>query len=211
MRGEPGQPNAAGEITRLLSRLEAPGAESSAVLDELMPLVYGELKGLARSNRYRWEGRAAPGTTSLVHEAYTKLVRQESARLASRGQFFSVASRVMRSILIDNARLHGRQKRGSGVREVPAEEAILVSADRSAELLALDEALDRLQRGQPDLARVVECRVFGGLTIDETAEALDVSPATVKRRWALATSWLYRELEGGGVGGASDLIGGPAL
>jgi RNA polymerase sigma factor (TIGR02999 family) len=199
--------SATGEITRLLSRLETSGEDSSAVLDELMPLVYGELKGLARSNRFRWDGRPAPGTTSLVHEAYTKLVRQESARLASRGQFFSVASRVMRSILIDNARFHGRQKRGGGVPEVSTEEAILVSAERSDELIALDEALQRLQSGQPELAQVVECRVFGGLTIDETAEALAVSPATIKRRWALATSWLYRELDTGEGDGAGDLLG----
>jgi RNA polymerase sigma factor (TIGR02999 family) len=100
----------------------------------------------------------------------------------------------MRSILIDNARWHTRQKRGGGRTPIPLEESILVSAERAGELLELDDALDRLERREPRLARIVECRCFGGLTVDETAAALEVSPATVKRGWSLARAWLYREL-----------------
>ncbi len=188
-----------GEVTQLLTELdEASGAEDRhRVLERLVPLVYGELKLLARSNRYRWQGHeASPGTTSLVHEAYAKLAPLSEVGYESRRQFFCIASRAMRSILIDNARRYLRQKRGGGERPLPLDEARMVSAARSEELLALDSALRELEAHQPDLARIVECRVFGGLTVEEAAEALDVSPATVKRRWSLAKAWLYRELGG---------------
>lgn len=168
-------------------------------LDRLLPLVYEELQRLARHHRYRWgpPDRRAPGTTSLVHEAYARLVDLDRVQWECRGQFFAVASRAMRSVLIDNARWHAREKRGGDRREVPLEEAPLVSSQRGAELLDLDEALDRLEREDPRLARIVECRFFGGLTIPETAEAVEVSEATVKRGWNLARAWLYRELQGG--------------
>jgi len=185
-----------GEITRLLERLEGErGKGKAAVLDELMPLVYGELKALARANRYRWRGVKSLGTTSLVHEAYLKLAGQTRADYANRRQFYALASKAMRSILIDNARWHSRQKRGGGRTPVVFEESMLVSAERSEELLALDQALDRLEESEPRLARIVECRCFGGLTVDETAEALDVSSATVKRGWTLARTLLYRALK----------------
>ena len=159
-----------------------------------MPLVYGELKTLARSNRYRWTSRPELGTTSLVHEAYAKLARHAGSRPRVRSQFYALASRIMRSVLVDNARWQSRKKRGGGAVMVPASEVQLVSADRSEELLALDDALDRLEAERPKLARVVECRVFGGLTVSETADAMGVSPATVKRRWSLARILLYGEL-----------------
>ena len=184
-----------GEITKLLEELAREGGSgSSSVLERLMPLVYGELRALARANRYRWQGRANPGTTSLVHEAYLKLAPGLTAGYGSRGQFFAIASKAMRSILIDNARWHQRQKRGGGAQEVPLDSVELVSAERSQELIAVDEALASLETTRPDLAEIVECRVFGGLTVDETAAAHDVSPATVKRRWTLAKAWLYREI-----------------
>jgi RNA polymerase sigma factor (TIGR02999 family) len=184
-----------GEITRLLERLDdEPGEGREAVLRELMPLVYGELKALARSNRYRWSGVESLGTTSLVHEAYLKLARSPT-ELTNRRQFYALASKAMRSILIDNARWHSRQKRGGGRRPAALEESMLVSAERSDELLALDEALGDLEDREPRLARIVECRCFGGLTVEETAEALDVSSATVKRGWSLARTWLYRALK----------------
>ena len=183
-----------GEITQLLVQLSTPGAEQSKILDELMPLVYADLKALAKAKRYRWHGPLDHGTTSLVHEAYSKLAQRKEDQYQNRGQFLSLASRVMRNLLIDNARWYRRQKRGAGLTPVPADEVSLVSAERSDELLALDEALGHLEKAQPDLARIVECRVFGGLTIDETTEALEISAATVKRRWTLAKSWLYREL-----------------
>lgn len=192
-----------GEITQLLSQL-GPGSEDeqsddrSEVLSRLMPLVYGELKLLARSNRYRWHGgEASPGTTSLVHEAYARLANYDDVSYENRRQFYYIASRAMRSILIDNARRYLREKRGGGVRPLPLDEDRLVSAERSEELLALDEALGRLEEREPDLSKIVECRTFGGLTVEETAEALAVSSATVKRRWSLARAWLYRELGGG--------------
>lgn len=184
----------AGEITRLLERLDDEHGEArSAVLSELMPLVYGELKSLARANRYRWNGIGSLGTTSLVHEAYLKLA-DAGGDFANRRQFYAVASRAMRSILIDNARWHGRAKRGGGRRAAALEESMLVSAERSEELLALDQALTDLEHREPRLARIVECRCFGGLTVDETAAALEISPATVKRGWSLARTWLYRAL-----------------
>jgi RNA polymerase sigma factor (TIGR02999 family) len=191
-----------GEITQLLSQLGDAAAsgeqqDRGEVLSRLMPLVYGELKVLARSNRYRWHGgESSPGTTSLVHEAYAKLARHSDADYENRRQFFCIASKAMRSILIDNARHYLRQKRGSGLKPLPLDEDRLVSAERSEELIALDEALDRLDEKEPGLARIVECRTFGGLTVDETADALAISPATVKRRWSLARAWLYRELSG---------------
>jgi RNA polymerase sigma factor (TIGR02999 family) len=160
-----------------------------------MPLVYGELKALARANRCRWSGFDSPGTTSLVHEAYLKIADRASGDFVNRRQFYALASKAMRSILIDNARWHGRQKRGGGSTPVTLKESMLVSAERCEELLALDEALDRLDEREPRLARIVECRCFGGLTVDETAEALAVSTATVKRGWSLARTWLFRELQ----------------
>jgi RNA polymerase sigma factor (TIGR02999 family) len=185
-----------GEITRLLVRLDRErGDGQREVLEQLMPLVYRELKALARASRFRWSGDQAPGTTSLVHEAYLKLARQAGSGFANRRHFYSVASKAMRSILVDNARWLGRRKRGRGGVPAPLEESMLVSADRSEELLALDEALSRLDEREPRLVRIVECRCFGGLTVDETAEALEVSPATVKRGWSLARAWLYRELQ----------------
>lgn len=186
-----------GEITCLLHQLHcAEAKERQVLLDRLIPLVYTELKVLARANRYRWSGEPGAGTTSLVHEAYTRLAGGDRD-YPGRAQFFSFASKAMRSILIDNARHHLRLKRGGGVTPLPLDEQVLVSAGRSEELLALDEALGRLEDREPTLASVVECRCFGGLTIEETATALEISPATVKRRWLLARAWLYRELAPG--------------
>jgi RNA polymerase sigma factor (TIGR02999 family) len=184
-----------GEITRLLRELGGGSTTSPGpVLDRLMSLVYRELKLLARSNRRRQGGRFDPGTTSLVHEAYARLAQVDEIAATNRRQFFCVASKAMRSILIDNARWHQRLKRGSGEAPLPLDEQHLVSAERSDELLAVDEALTRLGVERPGLESIVECRCFGGLTVEETAEALDISTATVKRRWSLARSWLYREL-----------------
>jgi RNA polymerase sigma factor (TIGR02999 family) len=190
--------NNAGEITQLLERLDQErDAGKEAVLEQIMPLVYGELKALARCNRYRWGGFRSLGTTSLVHEAYLKLSDQDNFGFANRRHFYSVASKAMRCILIDNARWHGRQKRGGGRAPETLQESMLVSAERSEELLALDEALDILGEREQRLARIVECRCFGGLTVEETAEALAVSPATVKRGWSLARAWLFRQLRDG--------------
>jgi RNA polymerase sigma factor (TIGR02999 family) len=149
---------------------------------------------MARRHRADWR-RSPLGTQSLVHEAYLKLVDQ-SVEWNNRGQFFAIASKAMRSILIDNARHFQRLKREGGRERVELEEGLLVSAARSEELIALDAALERLRLADARLAAIVECRFFGGLTIEETAEAMGSSPATVKRDWAAARTWLYRELQG---------------
>ena len=187
--------NSPGDITQLIDRLGNQNApDRRAVLDQLLPLLYGELKELARSNRYRWQGRGGHGTTSLVHEAYTRLASHAEGRFQNRRQFYALASRTMRTILIDNVKHRSRLKRGGDRVEVDLDWDLVGSPDRSAELLALDEALDQLGQKEPELAKIVECRCFGGLTIEQTAEALDVSPATIKRKWALARAWLYRRL-----------------
>ena len=182
-----------GEITRLLKELEDRGPGHSTVLERLIPLVYSQLKELARKNRYRWRGAPQHGTTSLVHEAYSKLARG-SRTYTNRGEFFAVASKAMRSILIDNARWNSRKKRGGEADPTPLDRVELVSAERSDELLALDEALTRLADEHPGLAEVVESKVFGGLTNAEVGETIGVSKATVKRRWTVAKAILYREL-----------------
>ena len=180
------------DITALLHDL-ADGRMGS--MDRLLPLVYDELQRLAHHHRYAW-GRG-PGfeTKSLVHEAYLKLVGQDVS-WESRRQFFAVASRAMRSILIDNARRIGRQKREGRRERVPMSEDLLISNARGEELLDLDRALCRLEVADGQLARIVECRIFGGLTVEEIADALAISPATVKRHWNLARAWLYQELSG---------------
>lgn len=187
--------NDPGDLTQLLIEY---GRGDDDAFERLIPLVYDELHMLARSHRYRWNGyENALGTTSIVHEAYMKLVDQNHVEWKSRSQFYCIASRAMRSVLIDNARAHQAKKRGGDRQKVAADDAQLVSAERSAELIALDEALDRLQETDDELGSVVECRFFGGLTIAETGEALSMSAATVKRRWTMAQIWLYKELQPG--------------
>lgn len=150
---------------------------------------------LARHHRHRWGSDPdTPGTTSLVHEAYIKLADQDAVEWESRAQFYAIASRVIRCVLIDNARWHRREKRGGDRTQVPLEKARLFTKERGAELIALDDALLRLEAEDERLARIVECRFFGGLTVAETAESLDVSESTVKRGWTLARAWLFREL-----------------
>ncbi len=166
--------------------------------DELLPLVYDELRGLARSHRQR--NRANVGTESLVHEAYLRLVRVELDS-RDRAQFFALASKAMRSLLIDHARRSQRKKRGGDRREVEIEMDELqdlgtLSEQRAEDLIALDQALLGLEANDPQLRDIVECRFFGGLSVDETAEALSLSAATVKRRWAAAKLRLFDELSG---------------
>lgn len=183
-----------GEITALLEELAANETNDRRALDRLLPLVYTELKALARTHRYRWNGQARLGTTSLVHEAYARLAAQRQLSLSGRREFFCLASRAMRSILVDNARWHRREKRGGDARHEGLDDQILVSQQWSEELLALHDALSRFEEREPDLALIVECRCFGGLTVEETSVAVGASTATVKRRWRLAQAWLYREM-----------------
>lgn len=168
-----------------------------SALDRLMPLVYDELRALARrSLRRERSGHTLQGT-ALVHEAYLKLVDQRQVRWQDRAHFFAVAAQVMRRILVDHARRHGAAKRGSGRPGLPPDEAEALGLPAPlVDLVALDRALDRLAALDERQARIVVLRFFGGLTIEETAEVQQISPATVKNEWSLARAWLHRELKG---------------
>ena len=179
------------EISRLLVAW-SDGDESA--LAALAPLVHEELRRLA--HRYMRGERAGHTlqTTALVNEAYLRLIDWKNVRWQNRAHFFAVSAQLMRRILVDFARSRGYHKRGGGVRAVALDEAAVVADDRGAEMVALDEALDALAELDARQARVVELRYFGGLSVEETAEVLKVSPATVRRDWSLARAWLHREL-----------------
>jgi RNA polymerase sigma factor (TIGR02999 family) len=163
-------------------------------LDAVYPAVYDELRRVAHRH-LRGEGPGHTlGTTALVHEAYLELARLEHVRWAGRAYVFAAASQAMRRILVDHAVARRAQKRGGGAVAAPLDDALAMAAARGDELLALDEALDRLAAANARCARVVECRFFGGMSVEETAEALGTSPATVKRDWTAARAWLNREL-----------------
>ena len=185
-------------VTRLLD--EWAGGDRRA-FDELLPLVYRELHELARRQRRRWEGDETLTTTALVHEAYLRLVDRSAPQRWSHPHFLAVASTAMRQVLLDYAKRKRAAKREGGRRHVPLEEieAALAGAGDTSEaqseaILALDESLRRLERHDSRQSRIVECRFFGGMTIEDTADALGISPATVKRAWAMAQAWLYRDL-----------------
>ncbi|MEO7454665.1 MAG: ECF-type sigma factor [Gemmatimonadaceae bacterium] len=185
-------------VTRLLGELASGDREA---FDRLVPLVYNELREVARRQRRHWQGDDTLGTTALIHEAYLRLAEQSAPGWSSRPHFLAVASRAMRQVLLDYAKRQQAEKRGGGRQRVPVEEienALQSHSERGGQhaeaLLAVEEALIRLERDDPSLARVVECRFHGGLTIEDSALALEISPATVKRRWALAQAWLYRDL-----------------
>jgi RNA polymerase sigma factor (TIGR02999 family) len=179
------------------------GGAVRAQLDELVPTLYAELRRIAeRSMRRERTGHAldAPG---LVSEAYMRLAEQSRVEWRSREHVLAAAAQVMRRILVDHARSRGAQKRGGDAEELPLDESVASAAAAPApeddvDLGALDEALARLARVDPQAVRVVELRYFAGLTLEETAAVLDVSTATVKRDWAMARAWLYRELTGEG-------------
>lgn len=164
------------------------------VLDRLMPLVYNELRGLAHFHLRRERADHTLQTTALVHEAYLNLINQDRVRWENRAHFFAIASRVMRRILLMHARKRQAIKREGGHAHVSIDDVPVVSSENPEEVIALDDALSRLEALDERLGRVVECRYFGGLTVKETAVALDVSPATVKRDWRVAKAWLYRAL-----------------
>ncbi len=166
-------------------------------LDRLVPLVYRELRRMAHAQLAREGNNATLDTTGLVHEAYLKLVDATSVARRGRGYFFAAAARAMRQVLVEAARRRNSQKRGSGNRPLTLNEGLLGSGGFAAEILDLDAALGRLERHHPRPARVVECRFFGGLDVDQTAELLEVAPRTVDRDWALARAWLHRELASG--------------
>jgi len=165
-----------------------------ATIDALVPLLYDELRRIAHYRLRAEQTGHTLETTGLVHEAYLRLAGSERLELADRAHLLAVAAQAMRHVLIDSAVRRKAGKRGGGLATVSLDDVAVVDAARSDELLALDEALTRLGAIDPRQARVVECRFFGGMSIEDTAAALDVSPATVKRDWALARAWLNREL-----------------
>jgi len=170
------------------------GNGDQEALDKLMPLVYEELRRMAK----RHMDRQGPGhtlqTTALIHEAFLRLVDQKEAHWQNRAHFFAVAARAMRHILVDYARARHAAKRGGEALVVSLDEAAVASDERVAEMVALDDALDSLAAVDRRKCQVVELRYFGGLSVEETAEVLKVSPETVARDWRLARTWLLREL-----------------
>jgi RNA polymerase sigma-70 factor (ECF subfamily) len=193
----------ADEINRLLRALS--GGNQRA-LDELTPVVHKELRRLA----HHYMQRERPGhmlqTTALVNEAYIRMVDYKRMRWQDRAHFFAVAAQVMRRILVDHARSHNI-KRGAGVPHVALDDVAVVSPDRTGDLVALDDAMNALARLDPRKVQIIEMRFFGGLSVEETAEVLKVSPATVRRDWSIAKVWLYREL-GGLTGDGSGTMAG---
>jgi RNA polymerase sigma factor (TIGR02999 family) len=166
--------------------------------DELMPLVYNELRRLAGHYMKAERPGHSLQATALVNEAYLRLVDQRQVRWQGRAHFFALASQMMRRILVDYARRRRYAKRGGGGRQVELDEALIVSEEKSADVVALDDALTRLAAIAPRKSRVVELRYFGGLSMDEVAQVLNVSPVTVRRDWTTAKAWLYRAISGTG-------------
>lgn len=187
------------EVTRLLEALQR---GDRAALDRLLPLIYDELHNVAHRQRQRWQGDHTLDTTALVHEAYLKLVDQSRASWETRAHFLATAAKAMRHILINYARDRRAQKRGGDLPKLSLEElshelegAAVVSDDNAELLMALDAALERLAQVNERQSRIVECRFFGGLTIEETAIALGISTASVSRGWALAQVRLFQDVQ----------------
>ena len=178
-------------VTQALRQL-SDGHEGAPEL--LIPLVYTELRKLAQAYLEHERADNTLQATALVHEAYIRLVDWENVTWQNRAHFFGVAAQVMRHILVDHARERGAQKRGGGMTKLSLDEAVSFARQKEVDLIALDDALRDLARFDADQSRIVELRFFGGLTIEETAEALRISPATVKREWTLAKAWLHETL-----------------
>lgn len=179
------------QLTQLLAEW-SDGNE--AALENLMPLVYDELRRMARRYMNRQPSGHTLQTTELIHEAYLKLAGKEEHNWQNRAHFFGVAAQVMRHILVDYARARSSQKRGGDFQRAEFEEAFVVSSKRVGDIVALDDALNSLTELDERKCRVVELKFFGGLKIEEIAEVLKVSPVTVKRDWRFARTWLLREL-----------------
>jgi len=188
---EAGLAAAPGGITQLLLRWSE--GDNSA-REKLMPLVYDELRRLAAKYLRRERLNHTLQPTALVNEAYLRLIDQQKVEWQNRAQFFGLAAKLMRNILVDHARSHQAAKRGGEQYSVSLSHADRVSADPAVDLVALHETLERLTTHDPQKSNIVELRFFGGLTIEETAEVLDISHATVERDWKMARAWLRREL-----------------
>jgi RNA polymerase sigma factor (TIGR02999 family) len=163
-------------------------------LDRLMPLLYDELRLIARRYLRRERQDHTLQTTALVHEAFIRLIDQQQVSWQNRAHFFAIAAQMMRRILVDHARGQQADKRGGEAPKLSLDEAMDVAEQQAVDLIALDDALSTLTRLDAQQCRIVELRYFGGLTVEETAEALRISPATVKREWSMAKAWLHREL-----------------
>jgi RNA polymerase sigma-70 factor, ECF subfamily len=183
----PGSP----DITELLV---AWGGGDQAAFEQLVPMVYSELKRMARQYMFRESEGHVLQTTALVHEAYVKLVSQPGAKWQDRAHFFAVSSQQMRRILVDAARSRLRKKRGGDAQAISLDDALTLSSSRAAEFVALDDALNELAMLDPRRSRVVEMRYFGGMSVEETAAALNLSADTIMRDWKAAKAWLYAQL-----------------
>ncbi len=181
-------------VTELLVRWS--GGDRGA-LDELIPLVYEECRRLAARQLARERPGHTLDATGLVHELYLRLVDQRRASWANRAQFFAIAARLMRRILVDQARARGARKRGGSAVLISLDAAAAAAGpDEAADVLAIDSALERLAHFDPEQVKIVELRFFAGLTVEETAQALGRSPRTIKREWRVARAWLHQELHG---------------
>jgi RNA polymerase sigma factor (TIGR02999 family) len=181
-----------GEVTRLLAKINSGQKDA---LETLVSVVYKELRRMAA---HFFQDERAGHTlqpTALVHEAWFRLSAQREIVWESRSQFFAIAAQLMRRILLDHARRHAAEKRGSAAGHVPLEENMAIASERLSDIVILDEALSRLAALDADQARLVELRFFGGLSVEETAEVMGISPATVKREWASARAWLLKALQ----------------
>ncbi|MEN3327404.1 MAG: hypothetical protein V7638_2211 [Acidobacteriota bacterium] len=182
------------EVTQLLADW-AKGDQSA--VDKLFPLVHSELRRIAQ----RQMSQERPGhtlqATALVNEAYLKLAGQQGFDWQNRAHFFAVCAQVMRHILIDHARAHARDKRGGGAVKVSLNDALVVAEDQASHFIALDEALRTLERLDPQKGKIVELRYFGGLSVEEVGEVMNISPRTVRREWQRAKAWLYRMMTEG--------------
>jgi len=179
------------EVTQLL--IAWSNGEEEA-LEKLVPLVYDELRRIARRYMKREPAGHTLQTTALVNEAYLRMIEQKGMKWQNRAHFFAISAQLMRRILVSMARARHADKRGGEARQVSLDEALMISEDRAAELVALDEAMNELAALDPRRSRVVELRYFGGLSVEETAEVLKISPETVMRDWKRAKAWLYTEL-----------------
>jgi RNA polymerase sigma factor (TIGR02999 family) len=184
--------SAAGDVTQLLADLQNGRSDAAS---QLIPLVYEELHQLARQQMRRERPDHTLQATALLHEAYLRLVNRPDRTWQNRTHFIVIAAQVMRRILIDHARARRTAKRDGVLRRVPLEEPLIVTHDPPAELIALNDALERLAQLDGRQSKIVELRYFGGLTVDETAEALGMSARTVKREWRIARAWLHREVK----------------
>ena len=188
--GEEPQPK---DVTVLL---QAWTQGDEGALAEVTPLIYSELHRLARHYMARERSSPTLETGAILNEAFLRLVHWKTARYQNRSHFYGLAAQIMRRVLVDHARSRGYHKRGGGIRPVALDEAIVMAPERSPDLIALDSALERLAGVDERKSKIVELRFFGGLSVEETAEVLKVSPFTIARDWTLAKAWLQRELSG---------------